>query len=186
MSTSASIFDKAIQMIQPTSNANNAPVFSTYSPVGSLDEYDSLSNDEKARILLKMESFQGILPRPRVARASTPSALDDMLLPLIDESIRRQFLIRDAEFRNDVDKANALRAEMSPRQALLEQAEAAREIGLPDEAERLENEAEMLKAMRADFTQDEGAYNRFLDRDDWYERETQARIARYKKSQGIE
>jgi hypothetical protein len=186
MSTSASIFDKAIQLIQPSSDANNAPVFSTYSPVGSLDEYDSLSNDEKARILLKMESFQGILPRPRVARAATPSALDDMLLPLIDESIRRQFLIRDAEFRNDVDKANALRAEMSPRQALLEQAEAAREIGLPDEAERLENEAEMLKAMRADFTQDEGAYNRFLDRDDWYERETQARIARYKKSQGIE
>jgi hypothetical protein len=115
-----------------------------------------------------------------------PSALDELLLPLIDESVRRQFLIRDAEERNDVDTANALRAEMSPRQALLERAQAARELGLNDEAQRLENEAEMLKATRADFSQDEGAYNRFLDRDDWYERETQARIARYKKSQGIE
>jgi hypothetical protein len=186
MSTSASIFDKAIQMIQPSPDTSNAPVFSTYSPVGSLDEYDSLSDDDKARILLKLESFQGVLPRPRVARASTPSALDDLLLPLVDESVRRQFLIRDAEERNDVDTANALRAEMSPRQALLERAQAARELGLNDEAQRLENEAEMLKATRADFSQDEGAYNRFLDRDDWYERETQARIARYKKSQGIE
>ncbi|KAL7510198.1 hypothetical protein ACHAXN_008205 [Cyclotella atomus] len=186
ISTSASIFDKGIQMIQPSSDTSNAPVFSTYSPVGSLDEYDSLSDDDKARILLKLESFQGVLPRPRVVRTSVPSALDELLLPLIDESVRRQFLIRDAEERNDVDTANALRAEMSPRQALLERAQAARELGLNDEAQRLENEAEMLKATRADFSQDEGAYNRFLDRDDWYERETQARIARYKKSQGIE
>jgi hypothetical protein len=186
MSTTLSIFDKAIRMIQQAPDTSNASVFSTYSPVNSLDDYDSLTYDGKARVLLKMESFQGVLPRPRVVRSSKPSALDNLLLPLIDESVRRQYLIRDAEERNDLETANALRAEMSPRQSLLERAQAVREMGLEDEALLLENEADMLKSTRADFTQDEGAYNRFLDRDDWYERETQARIARYKKSRGID
>jgi hypothetical protein len=185
MSTSVDIFDNnQYQRAQSTSDPS-IPVFSTHSPVGSLDEYDSLTNDDKARIMLKMESFRGVLPRPRVVRA-TPSALDDILLPLIDESVRRQYLIRDAEERNDIETANKLRSEMSPRQSLLEKAQVARENGLEEEALRLENEAELLKATRADFTQDEGAYSRFLDRDDWYERETRARIARYKKSRGIE
>ena len=184
--TNAGIFDSTFKMMQPLSTAADTSVFSTYSPVGSLDEYDSLTDDDKARILLKMESFQGKLPRPRVVRSSTPSALDTLLLPLIDESVRRQYLIRDAEERGDIDTANSLRAAMSPRQSLLERARAARESGFEEEAERLENEAELLKATKADFTQDEGSYSKFLDRDDWYERETQARIARYKKSKGIE
>ena len=52
-----------------------------------------------------------------------------------------------------------------------------------DEAIRLaEEEAELYKALRADITQDEGAYDRYLDRDEWYERETQARIKRMDKS----
>lgn len=169
------------------------PVFSTFNPVQSLDEYDSLSNDDKVRLLLKLNSFQGVLPRPRVVKASVssqdifresqpPSALDDILLPLVEESVRRQYLIRDAEARNDVEEANALRAEMSPRQSALEQARAARDVGLEDEASKLEDDAELYKSLRADITQDEGSYSQFLDRDEWYERETRARIKRLDKS----
>jgi hypothetical protein len=186
--SSAQIFDKSYQVTQPSSSdTTNTPVFSTYTPVRSLDQYDSLTNDDKARMLLKLESFQGVLPRPRAVQASeSPSALDNILLPLIDESIRNQYLVRDAERRNDFDTANALRSKMSQRQSLLEQAKSARESGLEDEAKRLDDEAELYKAIRADFTQDVGAYSRFLDRDDWYERETQARIRRLKKSKGMD
>jgi hypothetical protein len=63
----------------------------------------------------------------------------------------------------------------------LEEAQRAREAGLEERALQLEQEAEIYKALRADVTQDEGAYSRFLDRDDWYERETQARINRLDK-----
>eukprot|EP00956_Cyclotella_meneghiniana_P025334 scaffold52663_cov76-Cyclotella_meneghiniana.AAC.8 len=181
--TSTNIFDKLNQMLP--SRKENKPVFSTYSPISSLQEYDSLTNDDKARTLLKLESFQGILPRPRVVRES-PSAIDNLMLPLIDESVRRQYRIREAERSNDYETVNALKSEMSPRQSLLEQARVAWENGREKEAEILENEADMLKATKADYTQDEGAYSTFLDRDDWYERETQARIARYKKSRGID
>ncbi|KAL7479466.1 hypothetical protein ACHAW6_005190 [Cyclotella cf. meneghiniana] len=186
--SSAQLFDKSYQVTLPSSSdATNTPVFSTFTPVRSLDQYDSLTNDDKARMLLKLESFRGVLPRPRAVQESeSPSALDNILLPLIDESIRNQYLIRDAERRNDSDTANALRSKMSRRQSLLEQAKSARESGLEDEAKRLDEEAELYKAIRADSTQDIGAYSRFLDRDDWYERETQARIRRLKKSKGID
>lgn len=181
ISTSTNIFDKLYKRL-PSSNTQ---VFSTYSPISSLREYDSLTNDDKARILLKLESFQGVLPRPRAVRES-PSAIDNLMLPLIDESVRRQYRIREAEQNNDDETVNVLKSEISPRQSLLEQARVAWEDGREEDAEILENEAEMLKSTKADFTQDEGAYSRFLDRDDWYERESQARIKRYKKSKGIE
>ena len=170
-----------------------SPVFSTFNPVESLQEYDALTDDAKARLLMKLESFSGALPRPRAVKASTaktggdyddgtpPSLLDDILLPLVDESIRCPYKIRDAEQRRDFDEADALRSEVSPRQVALEGARRAREEGRDDEADRLEEEAELYKALRADITQDEGAYSRFLDRDDWYERKTQARIKRLDK-----
>ena len=102
--------------------------------------------------------------------------IDDILLPLVNESVLRQYRIRDAEHRNDFEEANALRSGVSQRQMALEKE------GLDDEAQLLEEEAELYKSLRADITQDEGAYNRYLDRDDWYERETQARIKRLDKS----
>ena len=105
-----------------------------------------------------------------------------MLLPLIDESIRRKHQIRDAERRGDIVEAEELRRQVSRRQTALELAERARSEGYEDEAERLGDEADTYKSSRADFTQDEGSYSRFLDRDDWYERETQARIKRLDKS----
>lgn len=177
LSTNPTIFDGPNQV---PSLESSGPVFSTFNPVASLDEYDMLYDDDKVRLLLKLESFKGPLPRPR-AVTSDPSLLDQILLPLIDESVRRQHQIRDAERRGDFEEANALRSEMSPRQQLLEEAQRAREAGLEERALQLEQEAEIYKGLRADVTQDEGAYSRFLDRDDWYERETQARINRLDK-----
>ncbi|KAL7451173.1 hypothetical protein ACHAWC_003001, partial [Mediolabrus comicus] len=177
LSTNPTIFDGPNQV---PSLESSGPVFSTFNPVASLDEYDMLYDDDKVRLLLKLESFKGPLPRPR-AVTSDPSLLNQILLPLIDESVRRQHQIRDAERRGDFEEANALRSEMSPRQQLLEEAQRAREAGLEERALQLEQEAEIYKALRADVTQDEGAYSRFLDRDDWYERETQARINRLDK-----
>jgi len=196
LTTNPQLFDGPDQTPQSStsSSAERRPVFSMFNPVKTLDEYDELTDDDKARLLLKMESFTGILPRPRAVRASTtnangdnesgtpPSLLDDIILPLVDESVRRQYRIRDAERREDYKEAEALREEASPRQSVLESAQKAREEGLDDEADRLEEEARLYQALRADVTQDEGAYSRFLDRDEWYERETQARIKRLDKS----
>mmetsp|Transcript_29439 Transcript_29439/g.44320 ORF Transcript_29439/g.44320 Transcript_29439/m.44320 type:complete len:589 (-) Transcript_29439:725-2491(-) len=176
LTTNPSPFDGPNQ----SSAASNGPVFSTFNPVASLDEFDTLSEDDKVRLLLKLESFKGALPRPRAVK-SDPTLLDNMLVPLIDESVRRQYQIRDAERRGDFKEANALREEISPRQRALEEAQAAREAGLEERALQLEEEAELYKALRADVTQDEGSYSRFLDRDDWYERETKARIKRLDK-----
>jgi len=182
---------------QQRSSLSKRSVFSTFDPVKSLDEYDSLSDDAKARLLLKLESFTGSLPRPRSVRssksnnnganyygegASPPSILDELLLPLVDESVRRQYRIRDAERRGEADEAAALRDGAGPRQDALERARRAREEGMEDEAIRLEEEARLYGALRADATQDEGAYSRYLDRDDWYERETRARIERMDRS----
>ncbi len=188
-----SVFDR---FLPTTSSATTSrSVFSTFSPVANLDEYDKLTDDAKVRLLLKLESFTGSLPRPRAVRASIasasreydngtsrPSILDDLLVPLIDESIRRQYWIRDAERRKDYAEADRLRAKISPRQAALEKAKRARDEGLEEKAAQFEEEAELYKALRADVTQDELAYDRFLDRDEWYERETRARLKRMDKS----
>lgn len=179
-----------------TSSGSSRSVFSTFSPVNSLDQYDNLTDDAKVRLLLKLESFTGSLPRPRAVKTSIastsrgeyddglspPSLLDELLVPLIDESIRRQYRIRDAERRKDYAEAAELRAQISPRQAALEKAQRAREEGLDEKAVQLEEEADLYKALRADITQDESAYDRFLDRDEWYERETRARLKRLDKS----
>ena len=120
---------------------------------------------------------------------SGPSILDEMLIPLVDETIRRQYRIRDAERRNDQQEVERLRNEASPRQVALERSQQAKEeeelLGIDNqEAIRLaEEEAELYKALRADITQDEGEYSQYLDRDDWYERETQARIQRERERQ---
>jgi hypothetical protein len=193
LTTSPSVFDG---FPTTTSSDSSRSVFSTFSPVNSLDQYDNLTDDAKVRLLLKLESFTGSLPRPRAVRTSMastsrgeyedglspPSLLDELLVPLIDESIRRQYRIRDAERGKDYAEAAELRAQISPRQAALEKAQRAREEGLDEKAAQMEEEADLYKALRADITQDESAYDRFLDRDEWYERETRARLKRLDKS----
>ena len=177
-------------------------VYNTDNPVQSLGEYDSLSIQDKGRLLLSLPSFDGQLPRPRVLReyetrkgnrnsigkkskgseaTLAPNPIDDLLIPLIDESVRREYLIRDAENRGDIDEASRLREEKSKRLVARQRAAMARENGQDEEADRWEEEANLQANLRADVTQDEGEYSRFLDRDDWYERERVARAKRIDK-----
>jgi len=175
-------------------------VYSTDNPIQSLEQYDSLSIQDKGRLLLSLPSFEGRLPRPRILREyekrkgnrnkgnkkgaktiADPNPIDSLLIPFIDESVRREYLIRDANNRGDVDEANRLREEKSKRLLARERAALARESGQDDEADLWEQEADLQANLRADVTQDEGEYSRFLDRDDWYERERMARAKRIDK-----
>ncbi len=162
------------------SNDENIPVFETKIPVQSLSEFDGLTIQDKAQLLLSLDSFKGELPRPRLLKLKGKDngldPLDKKLLPLIDESVRRQVLVREAEARGDFDKVNELEGQKSKRQIAKENAEIAREEGNSDLAAIWEKEAELYSTLRADATQDEGSYSSFLDRDDWYER-TRRKIA---------
>lgn len=170
--TTASLYDS---MFEPTPSDAPFGMFPTDNPIQSLDEYDELNDETKARTLLTMSNFDCRLPRPRVLRkekasGTTVNTLDDLLLPLIDESARRQYLMRDAELRGDRELLEQLRNEKTKYQVAKEKAEDAREQGEVELAEYWDTEAELYGGLRADVTQDEGAYSRFLDRDEWYER----------------
>jgi len=183
--TTTSLFDRLFES-STSSSSSPTPSFPTDNPIQSLDELDTMGNQEKARTLMSLSNFQGKLPRPRVLREAkmmgTENPLDKLLLPLIDESVRRQYLIRDAEQRGDDERVKELQSSKSRRQVAMEKAEEAREYGQDDLADRYEEESNVYENLRADVTQDEGSYSRFLDKDEWYERERQARIKRTKKS----
>lgn len=169
---------------QQLTDARNRDLFPTDNPMQSLSQYDQLTIDDKARTLMGMSNFQGKLPRPRVLQ-SEPAALDELLVPLIDESVRRQYQIREAEQRGDVERAAELRQAKSQRLMAKEMAEQARKKAGSDddgEAERWDTEADFYASLRADVTQDEGSYSRFLDRDVWYERNRQRIAAKIDKS----
>lgn len=172
-----SLFDEIAQ-----EKPRGSTLFPTDTPIKSLEELDGLSDEDKAKTLLEMSNFSGRLPRPRAVRTADTNPLDVLLLPLIDESVRRQYMIRDAEQRGDLERAAELKASKSRLQKAKEKAEAARKDGMEDLADEWDNEAEFLESLRADVTQDEGSYSRFLDRDDWYERDRQATAKRVKRS----
>ena len=163
--TTSSLFDSIFDQSDSTKRTSRSPLFPSDNPVQSLTQYDEMTNEDKARTLMTISNFNGRLPRPRELRKSNPeepNVLDSLLLPLIDESIRRQFLIRDAENRGDIALADSLRKEKSRRQMAKEKAELAREAGAEDDAEWWEAEADLYASLRADVTQDEGSYSRFL------------------------
>ena len=160
-------------------------------PVSSLEAFDSMTVQDKAQLLLSLDSFKGQLPRPRILRGATESPdkslldpLDKLLLPLIDESVRRQILTREAERKGATDEVQTLNEKKSQRQISKENAEQARQDGNTDLAQIWENEAEFHASLRADVTQDEGTYSTFLDRDEWYERERRLLVERNKKRFG--
>jgi len=185
--TTTSLFDSLLEPSAASDQSRPSTSFPTDNPVESLSQYDKLSNDDKARTLMGMSNFEGRLPRPRVLRIrgqpKKTNPLDDLLLPLIDESVRRQYLIRDAELRGDTDLVRELQSEKSRRQVAKEKLEQAREGGAEDVAEWWENEANLYSDLRADVTQNEGSYSLFLDRDDWYERDRQKQAKRVDKKQ---
>ena len=63
-----------------------------------------------------------------------------------------------------------------------EKAARAAEEGEPEVAQFWQEEAEFYGSLRADVTQDEGSYSRFLDTDEWYERERRKTAARVDRS----
>jgi len=184
--TTSSLFDT---IFEPASNqggdqASSSSIFPTDNPIKSINQLDRLTNGGKAKTLLEMSNFSGRLPRPRtVEKASADdNPLDKLLLPLIDESVRSEYKIREAERLGDTNLANELKAKKSEVQKAREKVDAARRDGNEDLAKEWDDEAAFLETLKADITQDESAYSRFLDRDDWYERDRQKTAARVKKS----
>ena len=163
------------------SNEDDSMIQSNTISVPSLEVLDSMSLQEKAALLISLPSFKGKLPRPRAVRKQR-KPLDNLLLPLIDESVRRQYLRREALEKGNLSIANELQEKRSKRQQAKELAEAARRDGNKMLSELWENEADMYGQMRADVTQDEGSYGAFLDKDEWYERDRVARATKLKKS----
>jgi hypothetical protein len=184
--TTSSLFGTILEPQRPSGGESSSgrALFPTDNPIKSLDQLDGLANEDKAKTLLEMSNFSGRLPRPRVVQNAPPNEnpLDKLLLPLIDESVRNQYRIREAEQQGDTTLANELRASRSNLQNAKEQAEAARMEGNERLAKQWEDEASFLETLRADVTQDEGSYSRFLDRDDWYERDRQRTAKRTIKS----
>jgi hypothetical protein len=156
----------------PMATSSSLPLFPTDNPIQNLSAYDALSMEDKARVLVTLSNFnwreQG-LPRPRNLR-NDPTLLDELLLPLIDESVRSQYRIRQAQRNGDLAEMQRLQALRSQRVLAQQRAEDLYARGDIDSAQYYESEAEFLKSLRADPTQDEGSYSRFLDRDEWYER----------------
>jgi hypothetical protein len=167
-----------------------------------------MSNQDKAMTLMTMSNFprEQRIPRPRAVRQSeqqqqqqqqqqgnkndggTPqNILDELLLPLIDESVRREYRLRDAQRRGDADLVEQLQRETSRRQVAKAKAEQARanfakNIEQNDGvAEWWQSEADLYDSIKADVTQDDGSYSRFLDKDEDYERNRRRLAARVNK-----
>ena len=89
--------------------------------------------------------------------------LDELLSPLIYESVRRQFLIRSAKERGNIDELDTLECKKSRKQMAKENIALAREEGEGELAAMWNKEDDFYWTLRADATQDEGSYSRFLD-----------------------
>jgi hypothetical protein len=156
----------------PMAISSSLPLFPTDNHIQNLSAFDALSMEDKARVLVTLSNFnwreQG-LPRPRNLR-NDPTLLDELLLPLIDESVRSQYRIRQAQKNGDLAEMQRLQASRSQRVLAQQRAEDLYARGDIESAQYYESEAAFLKSLRADPTQDEGSYSRFLDRDEWYER----------------
>lgn len=179
--TTSSLFDRP---------SNDDNLFRKNIPVPSLGYFDSMNIREKAALLLSLESFKEKLPRPRIIREyeirrrtskNIRNPLDNLLLPLIDESVRRQYERREALRSGDLKKAELLQINRSRRQQAKELADAAKRDGNVALEELWNEEADFFTDIRADATQDEGSYSSFLDKDEWYERDRRAQAKKLDK-----
>ena len=106
----------------PVTTSSNSNV-----DIQSLQEYDSLSMHKRAQLILSLQP-NTILPRPRTLLANVmddknnnDDPLNKLLLPYIDETIRRDYNIRKAEQDGDAELVKQLKEEKSKRHVLLEQ-----------------------------------------------------------------
>lgn len=162
------ITTKTTSSLTPLSN----PTSSTIN-IQSLQEYDALSIPQKAQLIQSIKP-DIILPRPRTLNNNQ---LNDLLLPYIDETIRRQYKIRQAKQNNDPILQQLLE-QKSKRQILKEQMDQTDSI---DSYLNMKDEMDVYTNIRADVTQDEGEYDRYLDKDDWYERDRLRNAKRVRK-----
>ena len=143
--------------------------------IASAQQFFSMDVRAKASTLLATETFTGKLPRPRKVREDGPEqTLDALLLPLMDEAVRRDVQLKRARRDQDWTAVAELEAQSSasPRGKTRRALEAALKDGSDDATiASLRQELALQTALRADVTQDEGDYSRFLDKDDWYERD---------------
>lgn len=182
--TTSALFDSTTRKGQSSDDGSPQQLFPTDNPIKSLKQLDELDNAAKAKTLLEMSNFRGSLPRPRVVRnaPNNKNPLDQLLLPLIDESVRRQYQLREAKQSGNRELVAELETTKSELQEARERVVNARLEGDEITAQRWEEEARFLETLRADVTQDVGAYSRFLDRDEWYERDRLKTAQRAKKS----
>ena len=135
-------------------------------------DYEALSVDDKLRCLLASDEFERrreTLPRPRALADDADGPVDALLLPLVDEIVRREVRIEAALRDGDVGGAARLIAGKSDRHKARDRARAASAGGdLAAEASARSEDA-ILTAIRADVTQEPGSYDPYLDQDRWYE-----------------
>mmetsp|Transcript_48219 Transcript_48219/g.111643 ORF Transcript_48219/g.111643 Transcript_48219/m.111643 type:complete len:470 (-) Transcript_48219:50-1459(-) len=130
--------------------------------IRSAEQLQSMTTEQLARVALAA----GLrLPR---ARQLSDESLTEMLEPLMDEAVRRDMRVARAADEGDFAAAAALQAGASCRGQLLGRLRQAVAEERYLAAAELAAELAIETSRRADVTQDEGAYSRFLDQDDWY------------------
>lgn len=138
-------------------------------------EFISMSNVEK-RALLRASGVRS-LPRPR----DGIQALDELLLDLMDSSVRSEVLrlkgSRDETLADIGDSTG------DDRTQLLRAIGEALTNGNIDEATELRESFALKTLLRADPTQEEGSYDPYLDQDDWYYKARVKAMAQNKKKE---
>ena len=91
-----------------------------------------------------------------------------MICSWLQSASKRSMWARDGDWR----LVEELRAKQSRRGRAREALERAEREGADDGTiAALRQEVALQTSLRADYSQDEGEYSRFLDKDDWYERD---------------
>lgn len=141
----------------------------------SAAEFRALKPAGLARALLA--SGVSSLPRPREA---TAERLATLAYPLLNAAVRNQLLLAQAVLDEDYSEAARLAGAKSQRQLVAEALADALAAEDYASAEQLRARLDVLTELRMDPTQEEGAYDPYLDQDEWYA-EQQRRIYGPKK-----
>lgn len=94
--------------------------------------------------------------------------LIDRLLPWLDEMVRYEIRLEESVRKENYNEAQQLYSSRSERTIVKEELDRAVEEERYLDAKRLKERLDRLKDLRADPTQDEGAYDPYLDQDEWY------------------
>lgn len=131
--------------------------------IETAEQYLTMTTEEKLRMIV----LAGIEP-PRPRRLSD-EAIDAIVLPRVDEIVRREVLIDAALGAGDIKRANELSAGKSARHRAYDQLREASEWDELNAEAEARNRKSCLDASVADITADPGSYDPFLDQDPWYE-----------------